>query len=60
LSTGGLPPLGRVGRLGIIGSMIFHNLSSISGLAIFIFSLTENLILIFPIYVLSDNPLIKF
>jgi len=60
LSRGGLPPLGRGGCLGIIGSMIFHNSSFISGLAIFVFSITGYPILVFPIHVLSDKPLIKF
>lgn len=60
LSTGGLPPLGRGGCLGMTGSMSFHNWSFTSGLAMIMLSIAKCQIAQFPMHLLSDKPLIKF
>ena len=56
-STGGLPPLGRGGRSGIIALMSFHNLLSNSGLAMCLSSVPKCRNPHYPMDVLSDKPL---
>jgi len=54
-STGGLPPLGRGGCFGKIGSMSFHNWSFTSGLAMMMPSIAESQFLRFPIHLYRTN-----
>ena len=55
LSIGGLPPFGRGGCLGRIGSMSFHNWSFTSGLAMFLSSMVKCQIVRFPIHIYRTN-----
>ena len=59
-SMGGLPPFGRGGRFGMIGSMSFHNSSSINGLAMIWSSVTFYCISAFSTHILSAKPPSKF
>ena len=55
LSIGGLPPFGRGGCLGRIGSMSFHNWSFTSGLAMIMPSIAKCQIVYFPIHLYRTN-----
>jgi len=55
LSIGGLPPFGRGGCLGRIGSVSFHNWSFTSGLAMFLSFMVKCQIVRFPIHIYRTN-----
>jgi len=54
-SIGGLPPLGRWGCLGRMGSMSFHNWSFTSGFAMMMSSMNKYQIFHFPIHLYRTN-----